>query len=190
VLLLVRHGETEPNVLGLHLGRSDPVLTDVGRRQARALAAALPRPHVLISSPLRRAQETAAAFGRPVEVDQRWIELDYGEFEGLRPSAVPAAARARWLRDPAFAPEGGESLATLAARVGAACDEVVERAASSTIVVVTHVSPIKAALAWALGAPVDIAWRMYVEDAGLSRIDVGPDGPVVRWFNRGLPPAD
>ena len=55
--------------------------------------------------------------------------------------------------------------------------------------VVTHVSPIKAALAWALDVPVEIAWRMYVEDAGVSRIDVGPDGPVVRWFNRGVPPV-
>ena len=64
------------------------------------------------------------------------------------------------------------------------------RAARATIVVVTHVSPIKAALAWALGAPVEIAWRMYVEDAGVSRIDAGPEGPVVRWFNRGLPPVD
>ena len=85
---------------------------------------------------------------------------------------------------------GGESLDLLAARVGAACDEVADQAARSTIVVVTHVSPIKAALAWALGvAPVEIAWRMYVEDASVSRIDIGPDGPVVRWFNRGVPPV-
>ena len=57
------------------------------------------------------------------------------------------------------------------------------------VVVVTHVSPIKAAVAWALDVPDTIAWRMYVEDASVSRIDIGPDGPVVRWFNRGSAPA-
>jgi broad specificity phosphatase PhoE len=57
------------------------------------------------------------------------------------------------------------------------------------VVVVSHVSPIKAALAWALGVTVAIAWRMYVEDAGVSRIDIGPLGPSVRWFNRGLTPG-
>ena len=56
-----------------------------------------------------------------------------------------------------------------------------------TVVVVTHVSPIKAAVAWALDVPDDIAWRMYVEDASVSRIDIEPEGPVVRWFNRGRP---
>ncbi len=71
----------------------------------------------------------------------------------------------------------------------AACDELTPTATSGVVLVVTHVSPIKAALAWALDVPVDIAWRMYVEDASVSRIDVGPTGPAVRWFNRGLPPT-
>jgi broad specificity phosphatase PhoE len=61
--------------------------------------------------------------------------------------------------------------------------------ASEVVVVVTHVSPIKAALAWALDVPVTIAWRTFVEDASVSRIDVGASGPAVRWFNRGLPPG-
>ena len=62
-------------------------------------------------------------------------------------------------------------------------------AAAAVVVVVTHVSPIKAAMAWALDVPETIAWRMYVEDASVSRIDFEPAGPVVRWFNRGLPPT-
>ena len=190
VLLLVRHGETEPNVRGVLLGRDDPPLTELGRRQARALAAALPRPAAVISSPLRRARETAVAFGLPIDVDDRWIELDYGEFEGRSDSALPAEVSARWRRDPTFSPPGGESLMALAARVGPACAEVLERAAESTVLVVSHVSPIKAALAWALDVPPQIAWRLYVEDAGISRVDVGPAGPVVRWFNRGLPPVE
>ena len=57
---------------------------------------------------------------------------------------------------------------------------------AATVVVVTHVSPIKAAVAWALDVPDDVAWRMYVEDASVTRIDIEPRGPVVRWFNRGF----
>ena len=64
----------------------------------------------------------------------------------------------------------------LSIRVRAACAELAEAAAVSTVVVVTHVSPIKAAIAWALDVPIAISWRMYVEDAGVSRIDIGPRG--------------
>ena len=185
MLLLVRHGETPPNRRGLLLGRADPSLTDVGREQARRLAATLPVPDLVVSSPLRRARDTASAFGCPVDVDERWIELDYGELDGQPSSAVSAGDWARWRADASFAPRGGESMEMMSIRVRAACAALVAAAAVSTVVVVTHVSPIKAAIAWALDVPVEIAWRMYVEDASVSRIDIEPHGPVVRWFNRG-----
>jgi broad specificity phosphatase PhoE len=188
VLLLVRHGETAANVDGLLLGRADPPLTERGRSQALALATALPRPGHVISSPLLRARDTAAAFGRPVEVDERWVELDYGELDGRPAAELGAAEWARWWTDPASGPAGAESLSALGGRVREACAELVERATEDVVIVVTHVSPIKVAVAWALAVPDGIAWRMYVEDAGVSRIDVGADGPVLRWFNR-LPPA-
>jgi len=190
MLLLVRHGETPPNRRGLLLGRADPSLTDLGHEQARRLAAALPAPDLVVSSPLRRALDTASEFGRPVQVDERWIELDYGELDGQRTSAVAAGVWARWRADASFAPPGGESLEALAIRVSDACAALAAEAADTTVVVVTHVSPIKAAIAWALDVPVEISWRMYVEDAGVSRIDIEPQGPIVRWFNRGLGPAD
>jgi broad specificity phosphatase PhoE len=189
VLLIVRHGETGPNVEGRMLGRADPPLTSVGRTQARSLAAILPPPALVVSSPLQRARDTAAAFGVAVEVDERWIELDYGELDGLSTSAVAEDMRVRWRTDASFAPPGGESLAALEARVRSACESLAAAAASAVVVVVTHVSPIKAAIAWALDVPVTIAWRMYVEDASVSRIDFVATGPVVRWFNRGLPPS-
>jgi broad specificity phosphatase PhoE len=190
MLLLVRHGETPPNRRGLLLGRADPLLTDVGHEQARRLAAALPVPDLVVSSPLRRAVETASEFGRPIEVDERWIELDYGELDGQPSSAVAAGVWARWRADASFAPPGGESLEALSIRVDAACTALAAAAAETTVVVVTHVSPIKAAIAWALRVPVEISWRMYVEDASVSRIDIEPQGPIVRWFNRGLVRAD
>ena len=75
-------------------------------------------------------------------------------------------------------------MASVGRRVAEACRELAEPARTSVVVVVSHVSPIKAALAWALDVPVGVAWRLYVEDASVSRIDIEPNGPVVRWFNR------
>jgi broad specificity phosphatase PhoE len=188
VLLLVRHGETAANVDGLILGRADPPLTDRGVAQARALAEALPTPDRVIASPLRRALDTAGALGLTVEVDQRWIELDYGELDGRSLSSVPPEVWDRLRSDPSEAPAGGEPLAMLGRRVREACTDLVRDASTGVVVVVTHVSPIKAAVAWALAAPDEVAWRMYVEDASVTCLDMGPDGPVLRWFNR-LPPA-
>lgn len=189
MLLLVRHGETAPNVERRLLGRADPPLTERGEEQARAVAAGLPRPDRVIASPLQRAVATAEAFGLAVETDERWIELDYGKLEGCSVTDVPAETWVRWRADASFAPPGGESLAALGDRVRTACSELASASADEVVVVVSHVSPIKAALAWALDVPVDIAWRMFVEDASVSRIDVGANGPSVRWFNRGIAPA-
>jgi broad specificity phosphatase PhoE len=185
MLHLVRHGRTDANAQGLLLGRADPPLSEEGRRQAVALAGILPSGARVISSPLRRTRETAEAFGLDVEVDERWIELDYGPYDDRPPTSMPDDLWVRWRTDPAFTPPGVEPLAALGARVSAACEELSSVAASAVVVVVTHVSPVKAALAWALGVPGDIAWRLFVEDAAVSRIDVDDRGPVVRWFNRG-----
>jgi len=189
-LFLARHGRTAANASGLLLGRADAELDEVGRVQAAALGTIVSAPARVVSSPLVRCRETAAAFGVPVEIDERWIELDYGELDERASNTVPDNLWARWRADASFAPPGGESLSALSSRVAAACAELAEEAAGSTVVVVTHVSPIKAALAWALSVPIGISWRMYVEDASVSRIDVGPDGPIVRWFNRGISRVD
>jgi broad specificity phosphatase PhoE len=188
MLLLVRHGETAANVDGLMLGRADPPLTDRGRAQSRALAVTLPSPDRVVASPLRRALDTAAAFGQAVEVDERWIELDYGELDERPASSVAADVWERWRSDPTAAPAGGEPLAKLGERVREACADLVHDATGGVVVVVTHVSPIKAAVAWALAVPDDVVWRMYVDDASVTRIDVGAGGPVLRWFNH-PPPA-
>ncbi len=190
VLFIVRHGQTQANADGLILGRADPALTELGRRQAAALAEALPAPAVVVSSPLRRAQETAAAFGVPVETDERWIELDYGTMDGAPATSVGDDVWARWRADPAFAPPGGESLVALGARVRHGCDELATGASERDIVVVTHVSPIKAAVAWALGVGDEVAWKLFVEDAAVCRIRIGQFGPLLTAFNeRHLPPA-
>ena len=184
-LCLVRHGQTDANARGLLLGRLDVELDDVGRAQAAALAAALPTPDLVISSPLARARQTAAAFGAEVRVDEAWIELDYGEWDGVPAGDVPPADWAAWRDDPEFTPPGGESLAALTSRVHAALEALVEdEAEERRLVVVSHVSPLKAAAGWALGLGPEAAWRMYVAPASITRLGLGPRGTAtLRSFN-------
>ncbi len=183
MLIVVRHGRTEANASGLLLGqRLDPSLDELGRRQAATLPAVLAGARRVVCSPLLRARQTADAIGLPVEVDERWIELDYGVLDGTALGAVPPALWARWQSDDGFVPEGGESLATLGARVASACSDLAEEAAAQDIVVVTHVSPVKAAVAWALGVPPGVAWRMYVAPASITRVALRPR-PSLHAFN-------
>jgi broad specificity phosphatase PhoE len=190
VLVLVRHGQTAENARGLLLGRLDPPLSEVGQRQADALARVVPEDALVLSSPLRRARETAEAFGRPVIVDERWIELDYGTLDGCRPDEVGEDVWRRWRADPTFVPPGGESLSALGKRVRSACDELAGEASQRDVVVVTHVSPIKAAIAWALDVGDDIAWQMFVRDGSIARIRVDRPAPVLLSFNEMPPTAD
>ena len=183
MLIVVRHGRTDANATGLLLGRRDPPLDDLGRRQAAALAAALPGVARVISSPLARAQQTAAAFGRPVELDERWIELDYGTLDGTPLRDVPSEVWAAWQADPALAPGGGESLLAVGERVRAACADLVEEAAQTDVVVVTHVSPIKAALAWALGVGDEVSWRAFVAPGSITRVATAGPRPSLHTFN-------
>jgi broad specificity phosphatase PhoE len=182
-IIVVRHGQTEANARGLLLGHLDVDLDAVGRAQAEALAGAMPTPDLLVTSPLARARQTAAAFGVEPEVDEQWIEMDYGEFDGQPVGAVSAATWAQWRADVDFAPPGGESLARVTARVHDALDELVARAAGRRVVVVSHVSPIKAAVGWALGMGPEVSWRTFVSPGSLTRIGIGPSGPGLRSFN-------
>ena len=191
MIVVVRHGRTAANAGGLLLGRADPPLDDEGARQAAALATACTALDVgrIVTSPLGRCNQTAAAIAAGVsatpaiEVDERWIELDYGELDGRPIAEVSATTWAAWRSDVGWRPPGGESLASLGARVREACDALVDEAAERDVVVVSHVSPIKAAVAWALGVGDETAWRMWVGPASITRIGVAGGRPSLRTFN-------
>ena len=184
MLIVVRHGQTQHNADGLLLGRLDPPLTERGRAQAEALAGAVGPVDRVVSSPLLRARTTAEAFGLPVEVDERWVEIDYGVHDGRPLASIPPSLWARWRGDPSFTPEGGESLSEVGRRVASACESLAPAAVDADVVVVTHVSPLKAAVAWALGiGDQSLAWRLFVEVASVTRIAVTERGPVLRSFN-------
>ena len=183
MIAFARHGETPPNRAGLLLGRSDAALTDQGRVQAERLAAALSGLDVarVLTSPLRRACDTAApiaaACGRSVEVDDRLIEIDYGEWEGRPFTDLDPDVVAHWRRDSAFVPPGGESLEVVAGRVASCCVEWLD---ARVVGAVSHVSPIKAAVTWTLRVPPELAWRMRLDVASITRIG---RGPVLLSFN-------
>jgi alpha-ribazole phosphatase len=185
VLYLVRHGRTAQNAARLLLGRMDVPLDELGRRQAAALGTVpeLNAAARVVSSPLARAFDTASALGPAVTVDERWIEIDYGTFDGAELTAAGELWEG-WDRDLEYRPPEGESLADLGRRVRGACDQLWEEAAGRDVVVVSHVSPIKAAVAWALGVGDDVQWRMFLDTASITVIGPGRRGPTLRSFNQ------
>jgi len=189
VIVLVRHGRTGHNAAGRLLGRLDPPLDGLGERQAAAVATALGDLHEprVVTSPLIRARATARALqeglGAPVTVDARWIELDYGEWDGRPLVDVAPATWQAWRADVGFRPPGGETLAELGERVRAAMADLAAEAVERDVVVVSHVSPIKAAVAWSLGLGDELSWRLFLAPASISRVKVGAAGPSLHGFN-------
>jgi broad specificity phosphatase PhoE/ribonuclease HI len=193
--VLLRHGETPLSVERRFAGRGDIPLTETGRLQAKAaaqrLAAARGGVDLIVTSPLQRARLTAeavaAATGAPVQVDDGWIEADFGAWEGL--SYAEAMQRwpdevAAWMKDTSVAPPGGESFSAAGRRVLAALDRLLARAEPGRVVVVSHVTPMKTVLRHALLAPPPALRRMHLDVGCLCEVDWYADGPaVVRSFN-------
>jgi probable phosphoglycerate mutase len=189
VIAFVRHGQTEANQAGRLQGLADAPLTDLGREQARRLAGYFPERAVarVLSSPLRRAVETAHAIAEAhavdVELEPRLIELDYGDWDRIPIDQVPAGEWRRWRDDPEFAPPGGESLRTVTERVVPMCEELFAHG-DDLVVAVSHVSPIKAAVCFALGVDERVSWRMQLDLASVTWIGGRPDGrPYLAGFN-------
>jgi probable phosphoglycerate mutase len=187
VIAFVRHGQTAVNREGRLQGRIDAPLSELGTRQADELGAALASAAVtrVVSSPLQRAQSTAAAIARAhgltVDVDERLIELDYGEWDGSTFRDIPSVVWASWQQDVTFAPPGGEALTDVTARVADFC---VDTLGDDLVVAVSHVSPIKAAACLALGTDERASWRMHLDVASITRIGARPDGsPFLASYN-------
>ncbi|MFL5995467.1 MAG: bifunctional RNase H/acid phosphatase [Streptomyces sp.] len=195
--VLLRHGETPltPQKRFSGSGGTDPSLSAVGREQAERAAEALARrgtiQHIL-TSPLTRTRQTAAAvaerLGIDVTVEDGLIETDFGAWEGLTFGEV----RERypddlntWLSDPEAEPTGGgESFAATATRIAATRDKLVAAYAGRTVLLVTHVTPIKTFVRLALGAPPESLFRMELSAASLSAVAYYADGNAsVRLLN-------
>jgi probable phosphoglycerate mutase len=192
--ILLRHGQTPLSDERRFAGTGDVPLTETGMLQARAAAARLAERggiDLIVTSPLRRcrltAAEVAAATGVPVQVEPGVRETDFGKWDGLTFAEArdqwPAEMDA-WLADPGNPPPGGESFTDAVLRVDAALDALLAANPARTLVIVSHVTPIKALVTRALLAPPEAMRRMHLDVAALSEIDWYPDGPaVLRSFN-------
>jgi ribonuclease H / adenosylcobalamin/alpha-ribazole phosphatase len=193
VTLLLRHGQTPMSVQKRYAGRTDAPLTDTGVRQAVAAAKRLAPAGLdaIVASPLQRtvrtAEEVAAVTGIPVLTDEGFRETDFGAWEGLTFAEVRErwpSEMAAWLADPLVAPPGGESFAQVNERVTAALRRVLASRERQTVLIVSHVTPIKTLVATALLAPPPALYRMHLDVAALCEIDWYADGPaVLRSFN-------
>jgi ribonuclease H / adenosylcobalamin/alpha-ribazole phosphatase len=184
--VLLRHGETPLSVERRYAGRGDIPLTAIGLEQAAAAAARLAARgglDLIVTSPLRRTRQTAdavaAATGVPLVVGDGWAETDFGEWEGFSHAEAERGwpeQMAAWLSDTGAAPPGGESFAATSDRVLAALDTLLAEHAGSTVLVVSHVTPIKIVLLRALLAPPAALRRIQLDVACLCEID---------WFAAG-----
>ena len=189
-VIFVRHGQTDANAAGLLLGRTDPDLNATGVAQAGAIAARVAAfgPERVLTSPLTRCAQTAAVIAEAcgvttVDTEPRLVEVDYGEYDGLPFADLPRDLVVRWRTEADFAPPGGESLAEVGVRVAGFAAEVLADLGRAPVVAVSHVSPIKAAVCWARGLPDLAAWRFRLDNATMTRLTPGPDGPVLCSFN-------
>ena len=183
MLVLVRHGRTAANSARKLQGLLDLPLDEEGFAQVDGIAHWLDKPDRVISSPLIRARQTAEAFGMPYEIDERWVELDYGSLDGVPLADVDPEVWARWRVDPTYRAGGGESMEEMGKRCVAAAEELIDDARDQLIVVASHVSPIKAVVAWVLGVDVTVGWAMHLDQASVTRILCGPAGPVLLGYN-------
>jgi len=191
---LARHGESTWNAENRLCGRSDIPLSEVGRQQAKSLAARLkPIPfEALYSSPLQRAFETARLISEVVGLqpilDQRLVELDYGQWEGRTLADIMAndgqAFRA-WNAKPAqLAPPGGESGLEAQQRIVSFLDSVAAGHPQGHVLVVFHKTVCRLAICHVLGmAPDEYRRRLVLSNAALSIIRPRPHGWQLACFN-------
>ncbi|WP_328809597.1 bifunctional RNase H/acid phosphatase [Rhodococcus sp. NBC_00294] len=192
--ILLRHGQTALSVDRRYSGRGNPELTELGRAQAAAAAqrvALLGGVDVVLSSPLGRAHDTASAVSRatdvPVTVVEDLTETDFGEWEGL--TFLEATERdpelhRRWMGDTSVAPPGGESFDAVLERVRRVREHIATEYAGKTVVVVSHVTPIKTLLQLGLDVGPSILYRMHLDLASISIVDwFDDDAASVRLVN-------
>jgi broad specificity phosphatase PhoE len=191
---LVRHGVTADNLQMRYLGTRDEPLTEKGAEQARCVASALSQLPVgiIVSSPLRRAADTAscilAACRVKLRMDVRLAEGSFGRWEGrtrdevLKLGSEDAAQLALWESDPSCSPPGGESIESVQRRIVGLVEELSGQYAGQSVVLVSHVGPIKALLAAVLDINLQATRRLFLDPATISLVEWGEDR-VVRLFN-------
>jgi ribonuclease H / adenosylcobalamin/alpha-ribazole phosphatase len=194
-LILIRHGETLANREFRYIGTRNDALSERGVEQAVALAESMAVFPVaaIYSSPLQRAYQTANTIAQhlalQVQVEDDLREGSFGLWEGMSRAEVLALGKQAeqtlrlWESDPSCAPPAGESFVALQARVVAVVQRLVNRHRDQTIVLVSHVGPIKTLLCYALDAPLSSMFHIFLDPATISVVDWRPTRLLVRLTN-------
>jgi broad specificity phosphatase PhoE len=191
-LILVRHAEPDEEMRDRVYGSLDPGLSERGQEHAGVIASQLARQPIaaVYTSPQLRATETAgplaARLGLELTVEPDLREIDFGELEGL--TLAEAVERypveSNWMVAPRNAVfPGGESVATLRARVVGAARAIADRHADETVAVFSHAVVIRAILADALAMPPDALFRLDQSYGGISVVEWFDGNPFVQVVN-------
>lgn len=187
--VLLRHGQTEMSKARQYSGHSDPELTELGKRQARAAASHISNTmgdiDVVVASPLGRCQKTASyaanLLGKQVETIEGLKEMSFGDWDGMTFAQAQAnnpELHAQWLNDTDVPTPNGESLNQAHERVTAALEELIHKYTGKTVLVVSHVTPIKAIVREAVAGPTDMVHRLHLDLASISIAEFYEDGPT------------
>ncbi len=182
---LIRHALVEPKARTVFYGAMDVPLCDLALKQDaslfRWLAARLPRPATWVTSNLARTRATAMAVfaagypAQPLLTEPDLAEQHLGEWHGIAHDALAGMLRHPahpfWPHAAEEEPPGGESFATVQARVGAVLDRLAEAHAGEEIVIVAHGGSIRAALAHALGLTGHQALAFSIRNLGVTRLE-------------------
>jgi broad specificity phosphatase PhoE len=191
-IVLVRHGETESNKLGLFRGRLDVPLNETGREQAAAVARALGGDPVaaVFTSPLERAVDTARAIagehGLEPIVEEAFNNIELGRWQGLEKARVEREEPDLWnlwMSDPdRWGVPGAESLAGVRERALERALALAGELRGRRFVVVSHRSVLKLLAGALLGMADGYFWKFYLDNAGYSVLGQRGDGFVLlRW---------
>lgn len=187
-IVLLRHGQTEMSKAKQYSGSSNPDLTELGERQARAAASHISNTmydiEAVVASPLGRCQQTATyvanLLGKTVETDDGLREMSFGDWDGMTFAQAQESdpeLHSKWLLDTSVATPNGESLDAAHERVTNTLKEIIRRYQGKTVLVVSHVTPIKAIIREAVAGPADIVHRLHLDLASVSVVEFYEDGP-------------
>ena len=183
-VVLIRHGETEWSRTGRHTGRTDIPLTERGRREARAVGAALrDRQFALVlTSPLERAAETCslAGFGERAVQRDELMEWDYGAYEGRKTVDI-RQERPGWALWRDGVPDG-----ETAAQVGARVDRMIAelRAVDGDALIFAHGHVLRVLAARWLGLEPEAGRLLALDPATISTLGYERETPVIQLWNQ------
>ncbi len=192
LFFFVRHGLT-PTTGAVLPGRAAGLsLSEEGRAQAEATAARLAqvgKVAAVYASPLERARQTAAPIARSLglkpKIDKGLLECDFGEWTGAELRKLMKLPEwktvQRW--PSGFRFPGGESFCEMQARITGTIHRLAAAHRGQSVVLVSHADPIKAAVADALGTPLDLFQRIVISPCSITSVSYGPTGPAVLGVN-------